>query len=97
MKCELAAVLLRRPRVLFHDPPTIGLDLTMQQQVRRFVADCNARHGATVVLTLHGRRHGARRLPVVDVAIEDVPVEEIVAEPFAAGAVDPRAALGRSR
>jgi ABC-2 type transport system ATP-binding protein len=53
MKCELAAALLHRPQVLFLDEPTIGLDVTMQQQVRRFVADYNARHGATVVLTSH--------------------------------------------
>jgi ABC-2 type transport system ATP-binding protein len=53
MKCELAAALLHRPAVLFLDEPTIGLDVAMQQQVRHFVADYNARHGATVMLTSH--------------------------------------------
>ncbi len=167
MKCELAAALLHRPEVLFLDEPTIGLDVTMQQQVRRFVADYNARHGATVVLTSHNmadvtalarrvlvidhgrlvfdgdlralveqraperrlrltlservdpgelatlgrvhrsdglevelgvaRRDVARvvsaalaRLPVVDVAIEDVPVDEIVADLFARGRERPQ-------
>jgi len=53
MKCELAASLLHRPRVLFLDEPTIGLDVTMQATVRNFVRSYNERTGATVVLTSH--------------------------------------------
>lgn len=53
MKCELAAALLHRPRVLFLDEPTIGLDVTMQARVREFVAEYNRRYGATVLLTSH--------------------------------------------
>ena len=53
MKCELAAALLHRPKVLFLDEPTIGLDVTMQARMRRFVAEYNQRYGATVILTSH--------------------------------------------
>ena len=53
MKCELAAALLHRPKVLFLDEPTIGLDVTMQARIRQFVAEYNARYGATVMLTSH--------------------------------------------
>jgi ABC-2 type transport system ATP-binding protein len=53
MKCEIAAALLHRPRLLFLDEPTIGLDVTMQAVVRRFIRDYNQRHGATVLLTSH--------------------------------------------
>jgi ABC-2 type transport system ATP-binding protein len=53
MKAELAASLLHRPRVLFLDEPTIGLDVTMQATVRDFVRTYNERHGATVLLTSH--------------------------------------------
>ena len=53
MKVEIAASLLQRPRVLFLDEPTIGLDVTMQARIRAFVADYNERHGATVLLTSH--------------------------------------------
>jgi ABC-2 type transport system ATP-binding protein len=53
MKAELAGALLHRPKVLFLDEPTIGLDVTMQKRVRSFVAAYNRRHGATVLLTSH--------------------------------------------
>ncbi|HEU4326812.1 MAG TPA: ATP-binding cassette domain-containing protein [Roseiflexaceae bacterium] len=53
MKCELAAALLHRPKVLFLDEPTIGLDVNMQARVRAFIAEYNRRFGATVMLTSH--------------------------------------------
>jgi ABC-2 type transport system ATP-binding protein len=53
MKCELAVALLHRPRVLFLDEPTIGLDVSMQATVRTFVREYNERFGATVLLTSH--------------------------------------------
>jgi ABC-2 type transport system ATP-binding protein len=53
MKCELAAALIHRPRVLFLDEPTIGLDVTTQATVRDFVKRYNERSGATLILTSH--------------------------------------------
>jgi ABC-2 type transport system ATP-binding protein len=53
MKAEIVGALLHRPQVLFLDEPTIGLDVTMQKRIRGFVADYNARYGATVLLTSH--------------------------------------------
>jgi ABC-2 type transport system ATP-binding protein len=53
MKCELAAALLHRPKVLFLDEPTIGLDVTMQVRVRDFLLEYNRRHGSTILLTSH--------------------------------------------
>jgi ABC-2 type transport system ATP-binding protein len=53
MKCELVAALLHRPRVLFLDEPTIGLDVSMQARIRQFVREYNERFGATVLLTSH--------------------------------------------
>ena len=53
MKVEIAASLLHRPQVLFLDEPTIGLDLSMQRRIRRFIRDYNQAFGATVLLTSH--------------------------------------------
>jgi len=53
MKCELAAALLHRPKVLFLDEPTIGLDVEMQATVRQFIRRYNESTGATVILTSH--------------------------------------------
>lgn len=53
MKCEIAASLLHRPRVVFLDEPTIGLDVTMQRRIRSFLAEYNRRFEATILLTSH--------------------------------------------
>ncbi len=53
MKCELVAGLLHRPEVLFLDEPTLGLDVSMQGRLRRFLAEYNRHSGVTVLLTSH--------------------------------------------
>ncbi len=53
MKMEIAGALLHRPKVLFLDEPTLGLDVTMQRRIRIFIAEYNKRYGATVLLTSH--------------------------------------------
>ena len=53
MKTEFVAALLHKPKVLFLDEPTLGLDVTMQRRIRTFVAEYNRRYNATVLLTSH--------------------------------------------
>lgn len=53
MKVEIAGALLHRPKVLFLDEPTLGLDVTMQRRIREFIAAYNRREGSTVLLTSH--------------------------------------------
>jgi ABC-2 type transport system ATP-binding protein len=163
MKCELCTALLHRPPILFLDEPTLGLDVTAQEAIRRFLTVYRDRYGATILLTSHymqdvtalasrvliinrgrllydgglaalvARSAPAKRLelvlgdgvterdlarfgevrafrfpnaslevpraeaaqtsarllaevPVVDLSIEDPPIEQVIAEAFAAGA-----------
>jgi ABC-type uncharacterized transport system ATPase subunit len=60
MKMEIVGSLLHRPKVLFLDEPTIGLDVTMQRRIRSFITEYNRRYGATVLLTSHSLHGGCR-------------------------------------
>lgn len=53
MRLELVATLLHRPRILFLDEPTIGLDVVAAQNIREFITAYNKKTGATVLLTSH--------------------------------------------
>ena len=53
MKMELIASLLHRPRILFLDEPTIGLDVVSQKTVREFLREYNEREKTTILLTSH--------------------------------------------
>ncbi|HXL72551.1 MAG TPA: ATP-binding cassette domain-containing protein, partial [bacterium] len=48
MRCDLAASLLHAPAVAFLDEPTIGLDLTVKEQVREYIRDMQNRFGTTL-------------------------------------------------
>src|SRR3989442_1071359 len=41
------------PPTLFPEEPPLGLDVTAQEAIRRFLAEYRDRHGATVLLTSH--------------------------------------------
>jgi len=53
MRCEIAASLLHRPRILFLDEPTIGLDVIVKQRIRDLILDLNQQEGVTIFLTSH--------------------------------------------
>ncbi len=53
MRCDLAAALLHRPRILFLDEPTIGLDVVAKDNVRRFLREIRELQGVTIILTTH--------------------------------------------
>lgn len=69
MRLELVAALLHKPRVLFLDEPTIGLDLIGQQKSRDFIYEYNKKNQATVLLSSHNMDNLvnlARRVIVID-------------------------------
>jgi ABC-2 type transport system ATP-binding protein len=53
MKLELIAALIHKPRLVFLDEPTIGLDILSQVKIRDFFKYYNQEKKATVLLTSH--------------------------------------------
>ncbi|AEY66955.1 ATP-binding cassette domain-containing protein [Clostridium sp. BNL1100] len=53
MKMELIAALIHKPRVLFLDEPTIGLDIMSQKKIRSFLKYYNEQYKSTILLTSH--------------------------------------------
>lgn len=53
MKMEFIAGLLHKPRLVFLDEPTIGLDIFSQEAIREFIKEYQATYKATVILTSH--------------------------------------------
>jgi len=85
MKCELAAALIHRPKVLFLDEPTIGLDVVMQKKIRDFIKEYNLRYKATIILTSHYMgdvKELAKRVLVIDKGklVFDGSLSEIIAK-----------------
>jgi len=68
MRAEVAASLLHRPKILFLDEPTIGLDVIARQELRDLIREWNRNEGATVLLTSHDAgdiEHVAERVVVI--------------------------------
>jgi len=53
MRCDLAAALLHAPAIVFLDDPTIGLDLSVKEQVREYITDIQKKFGITLLITTH--------------------------------------------
>lgn len=53
MKCELVAALLHRPKVVFLDEPTLGLDVVSQKRIREFLKQLHKEDNCTIILTSH--------------------------------------------
>lgn len=53
MKVELIASLLHKPKILFLDEPTIGLDIFAQTTIINFIKEYQKQNKSTIVLTSH--------------------------------------------
>jgi len=53
MRCEIAAALIHKPKLLFLDEPTVGLDVLVKQKIRDFLKSLNETENTTVLLTTH--------------------------------------------
>lgn len=95
MRCDLAASLLHKPRVLFLDEPTIGLDVLGKAKIREFLKELNATERVTILLTTHDLddiEQLCRRIIVIDqgrkvfdgelerLLLESAPLKRLVVE-----------------
>lgn len=53
MRCEIAATFLHNPKIVYLDEPTIGLDILVKENIRKFIKDINKQKNTTVILTTH--------------------------------------------
>ena len=53
MRAEFIAALIHRPKILFLDEPTIGLDIFAQSTIRTFIKEYKEKYNATIILTSH--------------------------------------------
>ncbi|NGQ97371.1 ATP-binding cassette domain-containing protein [Brevibacillus sp. SYP-B805] len=53
MRCEVAAALIHKPKLLFLDEPTVGLDVLVKQKIRDFLRNLNETEKTTILLTTH--------------------------------------------
>ena len=53
MRCEIAATFLHDPQIVYLDEPTIGLDVLVKENIRKFIKDINREKNTTVILTTH--------------------------------------------
>jgi len=67
-RLELARGLLHRPKVLFLDEPTLGLDPQTRNRIWEYILDLRQREGVTIFLTTHymDEAQKADRLAIID-------------------------------
>ncbi len=53
MKCKLVAALLHKPKLVFLDEPSIGLDVIAKNRLRDFIIEFNEKYGTTFIITTH--------------------------------------------
>jgi len=53
MKCEIAIAFLHNPKIVYLDEPTIGLDVLVKEDIRRFIKKVNEKKKTTIMLTTH--------------------------------------------
>ncbi len=82
MKCKLAAALLHKPKLVFLDEPSIGLDVIAKDIMRDFIIDANKKDKTSFIVTTHDMQdieHLCERVIIINhgVVVWDGPLKEI--------------------
>lgn len=101
IRCEIVAALIHRPRILFLDEPTIGLDPVVKENIRSLIKQMNQTYHTTVFLTSHDVgdiEKLCKRIMIINHGqivlddsmehfnISDIPLENIITEIYKAKA-----------
>lgn len=68
-RLEIAGGLLHRPKVLFLDEPTVGLDIQTRQKIWEYIKKIHTEYGMTIFLTTHYMEEADRlcdRIGIID-------------------------------
>ena len=64
-RLQLVAALVHRPRILFLDEPTVGLDIQTRNRIWEYVARLSEEHGISIFMTTHYLEEADRLSDVV--------------------------------
>lgn len=53
MRCEIIAAFLHKPKMVFLDEPTIGLDILAKDDIRKIIRYLNHEYGTTIIIASH--------------------------------------------
>lgn len=85
MICEIAAIMLHKPEIIFLDEPTIGLDIVVKEKVRNAILSLHNNSDVTIFLTSHDLgdiEKLCKRIIIIDNGeiIKDEGIEELKKE-----------------
>ena len=85
MRAEIATSLMHRPKVIFLDEPTIGLDIVVKEKVRKAILEIHKKTNTTIFLTSHDLgdiEKICKRIIIIDKGriIKDESIEELKKE-----------------
>lgn len=85
MICEIGAIMIHKPDILFLDEPTIGLDIVVKERVRNAILKVNKTENTTIFLTSHDLgdiEKICERIVIIDkgTVIKDESIENLKSE-----------------
>ncbi len=85
----IASAFAAEPKLIVADEPTTALDVTVQKQILRLIADLQARHGTALLFVTHDLGVVSKVCQSLSVLYGGLVVEDTTVRPFFAGATHP--------
>ena len=85
----IASAFAAEPKLIVADEPTTALDVTVQKQILRLIADLQARHGTALLFVTHDLGVVSKVCQSLSVLYGGLVVEDTTVRPFFAGPAHP--------